>query len=316
LASAFPQAFPSSSSPSSVVRIIVLGAAGMLGHKVFQVLRQRYPETLGTMVGPRDAQPFRKVELLQSGDVLEDVDATDRRALEKTLADRRPDVVVNCIGIVKQREAAKAAVPSIEINSLLPHVLVEICSGWGGRVIHFSTDCVFDGKRGNYTEADRPDADDLYGKSKAVGEIGLAGEANALTLRTSIIGRELATFQSLLEWFLAQRGREIRGFSRAIYAGVTTNHLAAVVSRIIADHPRLSGLYQVASTPISKLELLGLLREAYGLRVEITPDDSFVCDRSMRGDKLREAIGYTAPPWPELVRELAADPTPYDRWRP
>jgi dTDP-4-dehydrorhamnose reductase len=288
----------------------------MLGHKVFQVLRQRYPGTLGTMVGSRDARPFHKVELLRGADVLENVDATDRRALERTLADRRPDVVVNCIGIVKQREAAKAAIPSIEINSLLPHVLVEICSGWGGRVIHFSTDCVFDGKRGQYTEADRPDAEDLYGKTKALGEIGLAAEPNALTLRTSIIGRELATFQSLLEWFLAQRGRQIRGFSRAIYAGVTTNHLATIVARIISDHPHLSGLYQVASTPISKLDLLGLLREGYGVRVEITPDDSFVCDRSMRCDKLHEAIGYTAPPWPELVRELAADPTPYERWKP
>jgi dTDP-4-dehydrorhamnose reductase len=294
---------------------MVLGAAGMLGHKMFQVLRQRYPGTLGTMVGPRDAHPFRSVELLQGGDVLENVDATDRRALEKTLADLHPDVVVNCIGIVKQREAAKAAVPSIEINSLLPHLLVEICSGWDGRVIHFSTDCVFDGKRGQYTEADRPDAEDLYGKTKALGEIGLAGETNALTLRTSIIGRELATFGSLLEWLLGQRGRQIRGFSRAIYAGVTTNHLATIVARIIADHPHLSGLYQVASTPISKLDLLGLLREGYGVRVEITPDDSLVCDRSMRCDKLHEAIGYTAPPWPELVRELTADPTPYERWR-
>ena len=141
------------------------------------------------------------------------------------------------------------------------------------------------------------------------------GKPNALTLRTSIIGRELATFQSLLEWFLAQRGATVRGFTRAIYAGVTTNHLAALVSQIIGDHPRLAGLYQVASTPIPKYELLGLLRDAYGRRVEIVADDSFVCDRSMRGDRLREAIGYSAPPWPELVRELAADPTPYDRWR-
>ena len=287
----------------------------MLGHKMFQVLRQRHPGTLGTLLGPRDA--FARVDLLQGADVLENLDVTDRAALARVLGAHRPDVVVNCVGIVKQRDAAKVAVPSIAINALLPHVLVEVCGAWGGRVIHFSTDCVFDGRRGRYTEDDRPDADDLYGKSKALGEIGLAGEPNALTLRTSIIGRELATFQSLLEWFLAQarRGDKVRGFSRAIYAGVTTNHLAELVARIVEEHPRLAGLYQVASAPIAKLDLLRLLRDAYRLPADIEADDTFFCDRSMRGDKLREAIGYVAPPWPELVRELAADPTPYDRWR-
>jgi dTDP-4-dehydrorhamnose reductase len=287
----------------------------MLGHKVFQVLRERHPGTMGTLLGSRRGAEIRKVELLSGDDVLENVDVTDRRALEGTLRERRPDVIVNCVGIVKQREAAKMHVPSIAINALLPHILVETSAGWGGRVIHFSTDCVFDGKRGSYTEADWPDAADLYGRTKAMGEIGVEGETNALTLRTSIIGRELASFQSLLEWFLARRGGAVRGYTRAIYAGVTTNHLAGLVARIVSDHPRLSGLYQVASAPISKYDLLCQLRDAFDCRVEITPDESLFCDRSMRGDKLREAIGYVCPSWADLVRELADDATPYERWR-
>ena len=287
----------------------------MLGHKVFQVLRERYPTTLGTLARSRRDATLRTVELLQGDDVLENVDVTDHRVLQATLRERRPDVVVNCVGIVKQRDAAKMPVPSIAINALLPHVLLELTSSWGGRLIHISTDCVFDGKRGGYTEADRPDADDLYGRTKAMGEIGTAGEAGALTLRTSIIGREVASFQSLLEWFLAQRGRTVHGYTRAVYAGVTTNHLAALVAQIVGDHPRLSGLFQVVSAPISKYDLLCQLRGAFDCRVEIVPDDTLLCDRSMQGGKLREAIGYVCPPWSDLVRELACDSTPYDRWR-
>jgi dTDP-4-dehydrorhamnose reductase len=297
------------------MRIIVLGAAGMLGHKMFQVLRRSHPDTLGTIAGSRRDPRIARVDLLQTDAIRENVDATDSRALTSTLRDVRPDVVVNCVGVVKQRDAAKRAVPSIAINSLLPHVLVEACAEWNGRVVHFSTDCVFSGKRGDYTEDHASDAEDLYGQTKSLGEIGSAGEPNALTLRTSIIGRELAHFQSLLEWFLAQRGGKVRGFTRGIYAGVTTNHLAALVARIVAEHPRLAGVYQVASTPITKYDLLCRLREAYGIQVDITPDTDFFCDRSMRGDKLRAAIGYVCPPWPELVAELASDPTPYERWR-
>lgn len=287
----------------------------MLGHKMLQTLRLRYPEVLGAVFGTRDSSGLRKVDLLQGPGILEHVDASDRACLESILGSERPDVVVNCVGVIKQREDARRPVPAILLNTLLPHDLVRICSAWGGRVIHFSTDCVFDGKAGNYSEDDLPNAEDLYGRTKALGEIGLWGEPNALTLRTSIIGRELAHFQSLLEWFLSQRGKTVRGFTRAIYSGVTTNHLASIVSRIISDNPKLSGLYQVASAPISKHDLLCMIRDAFGLQLEIVPDDSTTVDRSMRADKLRQAIGYECLPWSSLVKELAEDATPYERWR-
>lgn len=292
--------------------ILVLGGGGMLGHKMFQILDSQFDEVACTILGAKTDEPYRRIPMFQGDKVFERLDATQFQALEVLLRDLRPAVVVNCIGIVKQRPEAKAHIPSITLNSLLPHVLTDICAAWGGKVIHFSTDCVFSGKRGGYTEEDTPDAEDLYGRSKFLGEVTCD---NALTLRTSIIGRELKNFRSLLEWFLAQKGKTVRGFTRAIYSGVTTIHLSNLVADILRNHDSLAGLYQVASEPLSKYDLLKLLRDAYELDVEIVPDDEVVCDRSMKADKLRTAIGYVCPSWPKLVAELAADPTPYDEWR-
>jgi dTDP-4-dehydrorhamnose reductase len=219
--------------------------------------------------------------------------------------------VINCVGVIKQRARAALPIPSITINSLLPHKLAEMAMRWGGRLIHFSTDCVFSGKRGGYTEEDLSDAEDLYGKSKFLGEVAVE---NALTLRTSIIGRELMEHRSLLDWFLSQKQKTLRGYRRVIYSGLTTNYLAGLVGTIIEKHPGLNGLYQAASEPITKYDLLCLVREAYGLTVEIEPDDVEVSDRSMRGDRLRGAIAYTCPSWPELTRQLAEDNTPYEKW--
>jgi len=284
----------------------------MLGHKMFQTLRQRFPETLATIRGAADDQAHSKVGLFQQGNVIEHVDVLNHAALVDCLRSHRPDFVVNCIGIIKQRSAAHAHLPSIAINSLLPHQLAELCGEWGGRLIHFSTDCVFSGKRGSYTEDDPSDAEDLYGKTKFLGEVQAS---NALTLRTSIIGRELSEFRSLLEWFLAQTQGSVKGFTRALYSGVTTNFMARFVSNVIAKYPDLQGLYQVTSPTISKHDLLCLLRDTYRLKTEVVPDDSFFCDRSMLGDKLKAAIGYECPSWPALCTELANDPTPYERWR-
>jgi dTDP-4-dehydrorhamnose reductase len=235
----------------------------------------------------------------------------DVPALKNLLEAEKPSFMINCIGIVKQRDEGKAAIPSITINSLLPHLLAEWGISWGGRLIHFSTDCVFSGKKGNYSEGDPSDAEDLYGKSKYLGEVA---SQNALTLRTSIIGRELSHFKSLLEWFRAQKGKKVKGFSRVIYSGVTTNHIAELVGNILHDHPTLSGLYQVAAPAITKHDLLSRIREAYQLDVEIVADESEISDRSMTGDRFRKATGYQEPAWAELIAQLAGDNTPYDRW--
>ena len=182
----------------------------------------------------------------------------------------------------------------------------------GGAGDPLFTDCVFSGRDGGYTETSPSDAEDLYGKSKYLGEVTAE---NALTLRTSIIGRELANFRSLLEWFLSQKGKSVRGFKRVIYSGVTTNYMADLVYRIVSEHPTLSGLYQVSSTAISKYDLLCMIRDAFRLDIEIIPDEKEVSDRSMVGDAFLRATGYRPPEWSGLIAQLANDPTPYDKWR-
>ena len=292
------------------MKILVTGVAGMLGHKMFQVLRERFPDTMGTAIENVRKRPFDRMDFLQGPEVVSGVDMTDFASLEGLLNDIRPDFIVNCVGIIKQREEALQAIPSISINALLPHKLAAFAEKWGGRIIHPSTDCVFSGKKGGYREDDPSDAEDLYGRTKYLGELKCE---NALTLRTSIIGRELVEHKSLLDWLLSQDGKTVKGFRRVIYSGVTTPELAEVVTLVIRRFPELSGLYQVASEPISKYDLLGLIKDAFKLAVEIIPDDTTISDRSMRSDKLRQAIGYRCPAWPVLVRALAEDPTPYER---
>lgn len=290
------------------MRVLVLGGTGMLGHKMHQVLARDH-EVVSTTRGAFGDRPYAKSEIFREGRVIEHVDATDEEAVSKLLADLAPEVLVNCVGIVKQRDAAHDPTTSIRVNALLPHRLAALASQRDARLIHFSTDCVFSGDRGDYTEADESDARDLYGRTKYLGEVRSGG----LTLRTSIIGRELEHFQSLVEWFLRQDGR-VTGFRRAIYTGLTTLELSRIVGRLIAEHPGLEGLYQVASAKISKYDLLASIRDVLDLDVTIEPDDGFVCDRSLRGDAFTEATGIRVPPWREMLEGFAADASVYRRW--
>jgi len=283
----------------------------MLGHKMFQIIRERYPGTFCTIREDVGKTPFERIDLLRGNDVIPGIDVTDFLALEATLSAFRPQYVINCVGVIKQRVEAASPIPSITINSLLPHKLAQIVANWGGRVIHFSTDCVFNGVHGGYTEDDLSNAEDLYGRTKFLGEVAVP---NALTLRTSIIGRELTEHRSLLDWFLGQKQKKIHGYRRVVFSGVTTNYIADLVGSIIQEYPGLSGTYHVASKPITKYDLLCLLRQAYQLDVEIVPDDLEVSDRSMKCDKLREAINFKCPPWAALVRQLSEDSTPYGVW--
>lgn len=288
----------------------------MLGHKVYQLLKERFPDVYCTIRQSKQAERIACVSLLQSENVIDGVNVEDQSSVAAMLAEHRPEVIVNCAGIIKQRAEAKAMLPSIAVNSLLPLWLATYCASWGGRLIHISTDCVFSGKgnpgKDGYTEDDPSDAEDLYGKTKHLGEVVAD---NAVTLRTSIIGRELFNRSSLLEWFLSQHRKQVNGFRNALYSGVTTNHLAEVIGDVIQFHHSLSGLYQVTSRTIPKYDLLCLLRDAYKLDVEIVSDETFHCDRSMVGDKFRRATGYACPPWPQLAAQLASDITPYEHWR-
>lgn len=292
------------------VRIMVLGATGMLGHKVFQGLRKSFPDTWATIRGSRSDLDCLGASLYAPpANVVEHVDVVDWPAVEAVLQNFRPTVVVNCVGIIKQRAAANAAIPSLTINSLLPHRLAGALEGWQGRLVHISTDCVFSGRRGNYTEEDPSDAEDLYGRTKFLGEVA---SGNVITLRTSIIGRELREHRSLLDWLLRQNGRTIQGYRRAFYSGVTTIELTNVIGDVIASHPTLTGVYQVTSQTISKYDLLRSIVEIFGLDIRVEPENEFFCDRSLSGDRFHAATGYRCPQWPTLIQALLADPTSYD----
>jgi dTDP-4-dehydrorhamnose reductase len=283
------------------MRVLVLGASGMLGHKLLQRLRGKF-EVAGTV---RSAEPDRMVrEALPRLKFYAGVDAAGPGEIARAIDDWRPAAVVNCIGIVKQAPEAHEPIPSISVNSLLPHQLHRLTAERGIRLIHFSTDCVFSGRHGPYGEDDIPDPRDLYGRSKLLGEVAGRG---ALTLRTSIVGRELRQHRGLIEWCLRQRGRRIKGFAGALYSGLTTSAMADLVGDIIGAHPGLDGLWQVSAAPISKFDLLQIVNRVYDLGIEIDRDEDFVCDRRLDSTRLRELTGWQPQPWPDMIDAMRGE---------
>jgi dTDP-4-dehydrorhamnose reductase len=292
------------------VRVLVLGGEGMLGHKVYQAFRARHDTRVTFRQAP---ERWLQHPLYEGASAWPSpVDARRFETVASAVNGVKPHVVVNCVGIVKQLAEAHDAVISIEVNSLFPHRLAELCLAAGSRLIHMSTDCVFNGAKGGYRETALADADDLYGRSKRLGEVAGPG---ALTFRTSIIGRELERSGSLLEWFLGTAGRTITGYRRAIFTGFPTIAFAGIIADVVEHHPGLTGLYHVAAPRIDKYELLLRLKEAFRVPVTIEPADEPFCDRSLDGSRFSEATGFEVPSWDELIGRLAADPTPYEDWR-
>jgi len=279
------------------MHILILGGGGMLGHTMVDVLSGDGSHQVTATYRSIPEALHEKKNVKQ----IKDVDLMGPGMPERIIATTKPDFVVNCVGIIKQLDEVANAPLTIYMNALLPHLLSQACAARGARLLHLSTDCVFDGVDGGYTEDSRPNATDLYGKSKHLGEV--TGSSHALTLRTSIIGHEIGRAVSLVDWFLSQFGK-VRGFRNAIYTGLPTVELANIVRDIVIPNPDLSGLYQVASTPINKYDLLCLVRERYRHEVEIEPDYDFVLDRSLNADAFRAATGYVAPEWPELVDRM------------
>jgi dTDP-4-dehydrorhamnose reductase len=291
------------------MRVLILGGSGMLGHRLWLACRERF-ETLVTLHDTRAARPW--APLFEAGRTLEGIDLADDAALTTTLRRARPDVVVNAAGLVKQRPDGQTPLAAITLNALLPHRLAARCTAGGIRLVHLSTDCVFSGRRGRYREDHVPDPVDTYGRSKLLGEVTGPGQ---LTVRKSAVGRELAGRSGLLEWFLGERGGRVRGFTRAVFSGLTTAEVATTVAVVIESHPLLEGLWHVAGPAISKHDLLVALREALALPVDIQPDDTTTVDRSLDDGRFREATGIPRPSWPDMIGALVADPLPYDAWR-
>ena len=280
------------------MKILILGAYGMMGHKLFLTLSKRF-DLFAT------CRSFHKKwsHILPKERLFADVHADNFDSVIGAVESVAPDVVINCIGIVKQLDAAKDPIIAITINALFPHHLALICKNAGARLIHFSTDCVFNGVKGNYTEDDPSDANDLYGRTKFLGELSAH---HCVTLRTSIIGHELNGRLGLIDWFLSQEGK-VRGFTKAIYTGFPTVEMARIIAEYVIPNEDLSGLYQVSSSPISKYELLRLVADQYNKRIEIEPYAEFSCDRSLDSSRFRATAGYRPPSWKELVTLMHDD---------
>lgn len=279
-------------------KILVLGAAGMLGNAVLRLFAQSPGHAAWGSV--RSAASLRLLPDVLRERVVSGVDVENFDSLARVFAQVRPEVVVNCIGLVKQVAEAEDPLQAIPINSMLPHRLARMCELVDARLIHVSTDCVFDGRRGMYKEEDPADAQDLYGRSKHLGEVDYP---HAVTLRTSIIGHELGSAHGLVGWFLSQTA-PVRGFTQAVFSGLPTVELARVIREHVLPNPSLRGLYHVAATPINKYELLRLVAQAYGRDTVITPDDRLVIDRSLDSTRFRAATGYAPPDWPALVETM------------
>jgi len=281
----------------------------MLGHKLWQVFASRF-DTYVTL--HRGFNSYKQYRLFDKARSIDHVSAEDFDSVARAITEFKPDVVVNCIGIVKQAEAARDPLTSIEVNSLFPHRLARLCRTKGIRLIHISTDCVFSGHKGDYKESDLSDAEDLYGRTKALGEVSYKG---CLTIRTSMIGRELETSNGLIEWFLNQEDKTISGYKKSVFSGFTTNALAEIIAGIITKNPELHGVWHVASEPISKFELLSLVKQVYGLNIRIEPDETVVCDRSLNSERFRKVTGFVPPTWHDMIEQMYQDPTPYSELR-
>jgi dTDP-4-dehydrorhamnose reductase len=291
--------------------VLILGGAGMLGHKVWQTLRARF-DTWTTLRS--NLSEFAALKLFDPERTIDGIDVANIDSLLRAFAAVRPEVVVNCVGIVKQRLSARDPLLTITVNSVVPHRLAALCANSNARLIHISTDCVFSGKTGRYTESDTPDAEDLYGRSKLLGEPHDA-QPSALTLRTSIVGRELRSTTGVTEWFLNHRGDTVQGFTNAVFSGLTTTALARIIADIIERQPDLRGLYHVSSAPITKFELLERLNAAFKAEITIRPSESLRIDRSLDSRRFWQATRFAQPDWHSMVADAAADPTPYDHWR-
>lgn len=279
-------------------RILVLGATGMLGSTLFRTFsKEQNYETFGSI---RDKSAIEYFSAEVRGTLIPSIHLDTELGILKLLSVVKPDIVINCVGIVKQLPAANDSLESLAINSILPHRLAKYCESIGAKFLHFSTDCIFSGKRGLYKEDDFPDAYDLYGRTKLLGEVGYE---NCITLRTSIIGHEVYRTKSLVDWFLGQSG-EVKGFTRAIFSGLPTIEIARVVKDHVIPNTKLSGVYHLSVDPISKYDLLQLIANTYGKSITIIQDNNLVIDRSLNSDRFRAATGFKPRPWAELIKDM------------
>ncbi len=278
--------------------VLVVGATGLIGSALFRHLSRN--DDFAVFGSIRNSLDKRFFSSSLSKNLLSRSDASDYQNWQNIFKKIQPDIVINCLGITKHLKEGNDPLMTIPINAYFPHYLNGLCQEYSARLIHISSDCVFSGSRGNYFEGESPDAEDFYGRSKALGEIT---RGSAITLRTSTIGHELYSGLGLLDWFLAQKG-SCQGFKNAYFSGIPTIELARIIERFIIPNPQLHGLYHVGGKKISKFDLLTQIAHEYRKKIEIIPNTSFKIDRSLNSDRFYEATGYRPPLWPELIKEM------------
>ena len=282
------------------MRILILGVSGMIGHSLFAYFSSRH-ETYGTVRANKCDYKFDKIDRL-----IEGIDVKEFNKLKRLITKIKPDVVINCTGIIKQLSDSQTTADQIELNSLTPHRLAELSIPMGFKSVSFSSDCVFTGSKGNYNEDDTADATDIYGATKALGEVNYA---NSLTIRTSTVGLELSNRHGLVEWFLAQKG-EIQGFDKAIYSGLTTLELAKYLEHVLINYPSITGVFQMSADKITKFDLLNRLSSKLNRAdINVLHNSSFVCDRSLDGSRLQMLTSYAVPKWDEMLDGLVHEVT-------
>lgn len=283
--------------------VLILGTNGMLGSMLTMRLGQDSNFSLFGASRSEVASAIRSnlAAVLTGLDAMR-FDAAAERLLTQFMQQHQIKVVVNCMGVIKQQQGGQDPVTTVAVNSLFPHQIARVCERVGARMVHISTDCVFSGKIGGYTEDQLPDATDFYGRSKALGEM----TRPHLTLRTSIIGPELpdSAGLGLLSWFWRQGQPTVKGFTKAVFSGVTTLTLSDLIAHIVQKEPDLGGLYHVASAPINKHALLSKVNEVFGMGIDIVKDESLVIDRSLNAARLKNVIGYSASTWDVQIKEM------------
>jgi len=288
------------------MRILILGVSGLIGHKLFQELSSDL-EVFGTL--HKTKEQYGNIGLFKGNNIIENIDVCESDVLKGVLQAVNPDVILNCVGITRRKINPENTIEILTVNSVLPHVLAKWAELNHKRVIHFSSDCVFDGSIGNYSDYSPVTPKDLYGQSKALGEINYT---QSLTIRSSFIGQELFGKTELLEWFLSQEGKEIKGYVKTLYSGVSTIFMSRVVRNIILNYPDLSGIYNLASEqPISKFALLSLAKEAFGVNVTIVPDTDHIHVPTLDASELKRKMRLTVPSWREMMKELASNNSIY-----